>query len=281
MQEEPEDSISALEPKTFPSENNSPLPVIDKNMPTNVMLGNEVSDRYKQIARQVWRISAKVMLGLVCLSVFFVVVFKFVPPLFTPLMASRSLEAIFSGKDSHIYYEWTPYEDISPEAALAVVASEDQAFPTHWGFDLGEIKKAVKQNKVRKRKRGASTITQQVAKNMFLWNGRSYFRKGLEAYFTILLEVIWGKERILEVYLNIAETGDRTFGVQAASKRFFGVPAHKISRRQAATLAAVLPNPRRFSARNPSGYIQGRTNFIVRQIRQLGGTAYLKDLRSF
>ena len=227
------------------------------------------------------RLTAKFVLGIMFFSFVLVLFFKFVPPWFTPLMAYRSIDALFSGKDSHIYYTWTPLENISPEAAIAVVASEDQNFPRHGGFDLSEIRKAVKQNKVRKRPRGASTISQQVAKNMFLWNGRSYFRKGLEAYFTLLIEWIWGKERIIEVYLNVAEMGDRTFGVEAASQRFFGISANKISRCQAATLAAVLPNPRHFSAKRPSAYTKSRISFIVRQIRQLGGPAYLGDVRNF
>jgi len=224
---------------------------------------------------------AKVLLGLIAFSFVLVIFFKFFPPWFTPLMAYRSLEAVFSGEDSHIYYEWTPYEKISPEAAIAVVAAEDQVFPKHWGFDVREIKKAVEENKVRKQPRGASTISQQVAKNVFLWNGRSYFRKGLEAYFTVLIELIWGKERILEMYLNVAEMGDRTFGVQAASQRFFHVPADQLSRKQAAALAAVLPNPQRFSVQKPSPYVRTRTRFIVRQVKQLGGPSYLKNLRKF
>jgi monofunctional biosynthetic peptidoglycan transglycosylase len=245
------------------------------------MLIQFLPPHYREKGERLVRLITRFLLGCVAFSLILVVVFKFVPPCFTPLMAYRSVEALTSGEDSHIGYEWTPYEDISPEVAIAVVASEDQNFPRHWGFDLNEIRKAVKSNKVRKRPRGASTISQQVAKNMFLWNGRSYFRKGLEAYFTLLIEVIWGKERILEVYLNIAETGERTFGVEAAAQRFFGTSAGKISRRQAATLAAVLPNPRHFSAKQPSPYIKSRTRFIVKQIRQLGGPAYLSDLREF
>lgn len=245
------------------------------------MLIKFLSPYYREKGERLVRLIARILLGYVAFSLVLVVIFKFVPPCFTPLMAYRSVEALVVGKDSHIYYEWTPYEHISPEAAIAVVASEDQNFPRHWGFDLNEIRKAVKSNKVRKRPRGASTISQQVAKNMFLWNGRSYFRKGLEAYFTLLIEVIWGKERILEVYLNIAEMGERTFGVEAATQRFFDISARKISRRQAATLAAVLPNPRHFSAKKPSSYIKSRTGFIVKQIRQLGGPAYLSDLRKF
>ena len=235
--------------------------------------------RSKYGVRRLLRLLAKGALALLAFSILMVFIYKFVPPVFTPLMIIRSTEALLAGKDSQISYDWTTYNNISPEAAIAVVASEDQSFPDHFGFDLDEIQKAMAQKKVRKR--GASTISQQVAKNVFLWNGRSYFRKGLEAYFTVLIELIWGKKRILEVYLNVAEMGDRTFGVQAASQRYFGVSARQLSRRQAALLASVLPNPRRFSVSRPSRYVKGRANFIARQMRALGGPVYLKDLRSF
>lgn len=254
------------------------------------LAGAQPTSKFFRVIRIVWwrivstnfiRIVAKVLLGLLAFSTFMVVVFKFVPPFRTPLMISRSVGAMIGGKDSHIRYDWTPYEEISREAAIAVVASEDQNFPNHWGFDLGEIKKAITQSKTGKRTRGASTISQQVAKNVFLWNGRSFLRKGLEVYFTMLIELVWGKERILEVYLNVAEMGDMTFGVQAASQRYFKKPANKITRKQAALLAAVLPNPRRFLVKKPSRYVRGRANFITQQIRLLGGPAYLSDLRSF
>ena len=158
------------------------------------------------------------------------------------------------------------------------MASEDQQFPVHWGFDFDEIQDAIKENKTRKRPRGASTISQQVAKNVFLWNGRSYIRKGLEVYFTVLIELIWGKKRILEVYLNVAETGPLTFGVEAASQRYYGHTAKLLSRDEAARIAAVLPNPIKFSIQNPSGYVLRRTRQISRQMRALGGQKYLKNL---
>ena len=156
------------------------------------------------------------------------------------------------------------------------MASEDQNFPNHWGFDFDQIYNAVTEK--RKRARGASTISQQVAKNVFLWHGRSFIRKGLEAYFTVLIEVIWDKERILEVYLNVAEMGKMTFGVEAASLRYYNKSAKKLTRYEAARIAAVLPNPVRFSIKNPSGYVQKRTGQIVRQMRYLGGQKYIADL---
>lgn len=211
-------------------------------------------------------------------SVGWVIVLKYVPVWVTPLVISRKIDAMRAGQDSHIYKRWRAYDDISKEAALAVVASEDQNFPTHWGFDFDEIKDAIRENQTRKRARGASTISQQVAKNVFLWSGRSYLRKALEVYFTTLIELIWGKKRILEVYLNVAETGPLTFGVEAAASRFYGHTAERLSRDEAARIAAVLPNPLKLSIRQPSAYVQSRTRQIARQMRYLGGQAYIRNL---
>lgn len=211
-------------------------------------------------------------------SIGWVIALKYIPVWVTPLVVSRKIDAMQTSGDSHIYKSWRSYDDISKEAALAVVASEDQAYPTHWGFDFDEIQDAIKENQYRKRPRGASTISQQVAKNVFLWNGRSYVRKLLEVYFTMLIELIWGKKRILEVYLNVAETGPLTFGVEAASERFYGHPASSLSRDEAARMAAVLPNPILLSIRRPSAYVQRRTRQISRQMRYLGGQKYIRNL---
>jgi monofunctional biosynthetic peptidoglycan transglycosylase len=175
-------------------------------------------------------------------------------------------------------YQWLPIEQISPHMALAVVASEDQKFPTHNGFDVSAIKLAVSDKIKGGRLRGASTITQQVARNLFLWQGRSFIRKGLEAWMTVLLEWLWPKERILEVYLNIAETGKRTFGVQAASLRYFAKSANALDPEQAALLAAILPNPRRMHADQPSEYVLRRRDKILQQMCDLGGNHYLHDI---
>lgn len=228
----------------------------------------------------VWavRLLAKLIILTFLVTFGWVVLLKYLPVSFTPLMISRKMEAVGNGESSKIYKDWTPYEELSKEAALAVVASEDQDFPRHWGFDFDEIQDAIKENKTRKRPRGASTISQQVAKNVFLWNGRSYLRKGLEVYFTFLIELIWGKERILEVYLNVAEMGPMTFGVEAASRRYYGHSAKILTRTEAARIAAVLPNPRLFSIKKPSDYIQKRTRQISRQMRYLGGRRYLENL---
>ncbi|MFC5411034.1 monofunctional biosynthetic peptidoglycan transglycosylase [Larkinella bovis] len=224
------------------------------------------------------RLVTKLVLLSFLISLGWVILLKYLPVSVTPLMISRKLEAIGENQNSQLYKDWTPYEDISKEAALAVVASEDQAFPKHWGFDFDEIQDALKENQRRKRPRGASTISQQVAKNVFLWNGRSYLRKGLEVYFTFLIELIWGKERILEVYLNVAETGPLTFGVEAASRRYYGHSSRTLTRTEAARIAAVLPNPRLFSIKKPSAYTQKRTRQISQQMRYLGGQRYLENL---
>ena len=234
--------------------------------------------RERPLLERVYRFCIRVFLWLFFGSIGYVIVLKYVPVWVTPLIVSRWLGTMGTDESGHIYKKWRPYESISQEAALAVVASEDQAFPAHWGFDFDEIQDAIKENQRRKRPRGASTISQQVAKNVFLWNGRSYVRKGLEVYFTVLIELIWGKKRILEVYLNVAETGPMTFGVEAASKRYYGHPAASLSRFEAARIAAVLPNPRQLAISHPSNYVQRRTTQIARQMRALGGQRYIRNL---
>ncbi|HEY8570133.1 monofunctional biosynthetic peptidoglycan transglycosylase [Microbulbifer sp.] len=175
-----------------------------------------------------------------------------------------------------VHQTWRPLEKISGNLQMAVIAAEDQKFPQHFGFDIGSLQKALSEK--RKRTRGASTITQQTAKNLFLWNGRSYLRKALEAWFTLLMEILWPKERILEVYLNIAEFGEGVYGAEAAARQFFGTSAQQLTRWQSGLLAAVLPNPKQMSARRPSAYVQGRAATINQQVKQLGGTAYLDSL---
>ena len=226
---------------------------------------------------KLWRWTLKAALYFIVGSIGMTIVLKWVPIWITPTMIERKLEAIFKGKESEIYYDWTSYNNISTEMALAVVASEDQRFPTHFGFDFEALENAFKNNLKGRRIKGASTISQQVAKNVFLWQDRSYIRKALEVWFTMLIEVIWGKERILEVYLNVAETGTMTFGVEAAATRYFNKNASSLSRTEAARIAAVLPNPNRFLIARPSGYVQRRTNAISRQMRMLG-RGYIAEL---
>jgi monofunctional glycosyltransferase len=202
---------------------------------------------------------------------------------FTPMTSAMMLEARVRAwaaqqRSAPIDFQWASLEQISPQAAIAVIASEDQLFPFHAGFDFNSIREAVRASERGKRLRGASTISQQVAKNMFLWSGHSFVRKGLEAYFTVLIEWLWPKERILEMYLNIAQFGDGIYGVQAAAQRFWHTPALRLSSAQAALLAAVLPNPQRLHAERPSRYVLQRRDWILGQMRALGGDAYLRAL---
>jgi monofunctional biosynthetic peptidoglycan transglycosylase len=211
-------------------------------------------------------------LGFLLVSLLPVLLLRWIPPPTSAVMLARTL---VEGRSQD--YRWVPIEHIAPSAALAVVAAEDQKFPVHWGFDLDAIRTAAERNVRGGRLRGARTITQQVARNLFLWQGRSYLRKGLEAWMTLLLEIAWPKRRILEVYLNIAEMGERTFGVQAAARRFFARPAADLSPEQAALLAAVLPNPRRFHADRPSAYVIERRDHILGQMSRLG-PGYLRGI---
>jgi monofunctional biosynthetic peptidoglycan transglycosylase len=177
-----------------------------------------------------------------------------------------------------IRHRWVDWSRISPQVKVAVIASEDQKFPEHHGFDFDSINDAIEERERGRRVRGASTISQQVAKNLFLWPGQSWVRKGLEAWLTLLIETLWPKQRILEVYLNVAEFGRGVFGVGAASEIYFGKPAARLSAYDAALLAAVLPAPKRLRANAPSAYVRARQAWIVGQMRGLGGTALLKEL---
>ncbi|HET8898640.1 MAG TPA: monofunctional biosynthetic peptidoglycan transglycosylase [Rhodanobacteraceae bacterium] len=205
-----------------------------------------------------------------------VLLLRFVPPPTSAFMLERRVAAWRQGEhDFRLRQHWVPWSRLSPWLPLAMVAGEDQKFPFHHGFDVGAIQDALAEADDGGRLRGASTISQQTAKNLFLWGGRSFVRKGLEAYFTVLLEVLWPKQRILEVYANIAELGDGIYGADAASRAYFGHPAASLSPHQAALLAATLPNPRRLHADRPSAYVARRAAWIERQMRQLGGPAYL------
>lgn len=210
------------------------------------------------------------------LSWLMVLVLRFVPPWTSAVMMERHVSAWLHGEEHfHLQQHWVPWAQVSPYVPLAMVAGEDQKFPFHHGFDLDSIQDALDKADEGRRLRGASTISQQTAKNLFLWNGRSFVRKGLEAYFTVLLELTWPKQRILEVYMNIAELGDGIYGVGAASEAYFHLPPARLSPAQAARLAAVLPSPRRLHVDRPSAYVQRRTAWIERQMQQLGGPGYL------
>jgi monofunctional biosynthetic peptidoglycan transglycosylase len=209
-------------------------------------------------------------------SVLLVLLLRFVHPPLSAVMAEDWIAAKAGGDRSFtLRQRWTPWQRVSPALPIALVAAEDQRFPDHHGFDFEAIQRAIEEADDGERMRGASTISQQVAKNLFLWSGRSFVRKGLEAYFTVLIEALWPKRRILEVYLNIAEFGQGTYGVGAASEQFFRTTPDRLDARQSALLAAVLPNPRRFHVDHPSPYVQRRAAWIQRQANQLGGAAYL------
>jgi len=201
---------------------------------------------------------------------------RWIAPPMTAVMLERRVDAWRSSRPYRVDYQWVRWNQISPQAALAVIAAEDQNFPTHHGFDLESIQKALAEHEHGRRLRGASTISQQVAKNVFLWSGRSLVRKGLEAYFTVLIELTWSKHRILEVYLNIIELGDGVFGVEAAGRRYFQKRAVQLGAGETALLAAVLPNPLLLKADRPSAYVEERRAWILQQMEMLGGTAFVK-----
>lgn len=216
---------------------------------------------------------------LVALSVLQVLALRFVDPPLSMVMVEHRVGAWTRGEDDfRIRYQWRDLERIAPALPLAAIAAEDQRFAEHRGFDLEAIERAREAHERGERLRGASTISQQTAKNVFLWSGRSWVRKGLEAWYTVLMETLWSKQRILEMYVNVAEFGEGVYGAQAASQAFYGVDADGLSPAQAARLAAVLPSPRRYSAAEPGPYVQRRTGQIQRQMRQIGGESYLDQL---
>ena len=201
-------------------------------------------------------------------SILAVVVYRFLPVYFTPLMISRCFEQMGRGEDIKLYHEWIPLREMPRSMPVAVMASEDQRFLIHHGFDYQAIEQAAKDHlEGGKKLRGGSTISQQTAKNVFLWQGRSWLRKGLEAYFTFLIEAMWSKQRIMEVYLNSIEMGDGIYGVQACAERNFGLDARNLSRSDCALIAATLPNPRRFSSKNPGPYMRKRLRQIETQMK--------------
>jgi monofunctional biosynthetic peptidoglycan transglycosylase len=217
-------------------------------------------------------------LGFLGLSALSVLVFRWAPVPFSALMAQRRIQSWGGDKPYAARHQWVPLDEIAPCMGVAVIAGEDQNFPDHFGFDWKAIEKAVEHNESSRRKRGASTVSMQTAKNLFLWESRSWLRKGFEAYFTLLLESTWPKKRILEVYLNIVEFGDGIYGVEAASRAYFGKAAKRLTPSEAALLAAVLPNPHKYRANAPSEYVRGRQEWILGQMRQLGGEQVVKAL---
>lgn len=195
---------------------------------------------------------------------------RWIEPPTSAFMIQRRIAGLLDADAPTIRYDWVDWEHIAPAVPLAFVAAEDQRFPHHWGFDLEAVGRAIEESRGDGRMRGASTISQQVAKNLFLWPGRSWIRKGVEAYLTVWIELLWPKRRILEVYVNVAELGDGIYGVQAAARHYFGKSAAALTPSEAARLAVVLPSPRRYSVTRPSAWVRERAAWVRRQMLQLG-----------
>jgi monofunctional biosynthetic peptidoglycan transglycosylase len=215
-------------------------------------------------------ILSKVLLWFLMVTVLWVLVYRFVNPPITLLMIQRNMERSADDKSSKMEKTWVDFDDISDNMKRAAVSAEDQLFLKHIGFDVKAIEKAFATNKKGKKIKGGSTISQQTAKNVFLWPGRSWVRKGFEAYFTLLIEILWSKERILEVYLNVIEMGDGVYGAEAAAQEYFGKSCRKLTKSQSALIAACFPNPRRWTPRKPTQYIKHRQYLILRNMRRLG-----------
>lgn len=224
--------------------------------------------------KRVFRFLLKCCVWFVILTVLWVVIYRYIPIYYTPLMAIRSFEN--TEKSSTFKHNWVDIEDISIHLQKAVICSEDQKFVNHNGFDIEAIEKAYQNNKKSKRIKGASTISQQTAKNVFLWPSRSWLRKGLETYFTFLIEKLWSKERILEVYLNSIEMGNGVYGAEAASQHWFGTSAKRLNINQSAAIAAILPNPRRYKAQPVTSYISARKQWIIKQMGFYGPLKFPK-----
>lgn len=226
----------------------------------------------KRFLKRVWRIFLWVVILYFGSSIFFVVTYRFINPPMTPLMVIRVVQQATGGQTIKLKKSWVSLSKISLNLPLAVVASEDNLFLEHSGFDMEAIEKAMDYNERKrgKRVRGGSTISQQTAKNVFLWPQRSWLRKGLEAYFTVLIEFVWGKERIMEVYLNVIETGKGIYGAEAASQIYFEKPAEKLTRGEAALIAAILPNPQRWNPSSPTPYLRGRQQWILWNMGNIG-----------
>lgn len=225
------------------------------------------------------KLLSRLLAGFFAFTIAWVLLYRFVPVPYTPLMAVRAIQQAWNPKQElRFRKDWVSIDSISPHLVTAVIAAEDQKFSTHHGFDIAAIKAAMAHNskKTRSPIKGASTISQQTAKNAFLWPNRDWVRKGLEAYFTVLIELLWGKERIMEVYLNVIEMGDGIYGAEAAARHYFGKSAAQLTRQEAASIAAILPSPRRWSATKPGNYTRQRIYWIQRQMNNLG-TISLND----
>ncbi|NGO89220.1 MAG: monofunctional biosynthetic peptidoglycan transglycosylase [Halomonas sp.] len=237
-----------------------------------------VNRALRRVLRLLWRLVWRGALAFVLLSVALVWLFRFVPPPGSMVMVERKVQSWVHREPITIQHQWRSWDNLSNNAKLAVIAAEDQRFPIHRGFDVVELRRAWEASRDGSRLRGASTLSQQTAKNVFLWSGRSWLRKGLEAWFTLLIETFWSKQRILEVYLNVAEWDTGVFGLEAAADHYFGASGSALTERQASLLAAILPSPRTRSASRPDAQVERRSQWIRQQMRNLGGTAYLERL---
>lgn len=222
------------------------------------------------LGKRIWQYTYRTILTLWFLSIASVVLLKYVPVYFTPLMILRSCQSILDGKTPRNDKKWVSLDEISKNLTIACIASEDNLFIQHNGFSERAIKQAMIERLEGKRIRGGSTISQQTAKNVFTFCTRTWFRKGIETYYTILIELIWGKERIMEVYLNIVELGNGIYGAEAASQHYWGIPASKLSKAQSALMAAALPNPRHYSISHPGPYMQKRQKQILNLMPKMG-----------
>ncbi len=221
----------------------------------------------------------RIIAGFIIISSLIVLLFRWVNPLTSSFMMQRSVSAWWNGEDQfELYYEWTSWDDMSSHIKMAAIASEDQNFANHWGIDFASVQEALEEYERGQGLRGASTITQQTAKNLFLWPNQSYVRKGIEAYFSLLIELFWPKKRILEVYLNIAEFGDGIYGVESAADRYFYTTAARLSKSQSALMVTALPAPKRYNLASPSGYMLSRRDWVMQYMDLLGGTYYLDKL---
>lgn len=236
-----------------------------------------------RLAACVRRWVLRIFIGVVAMWLAAILLFAFLPVPFSAVMFDRQFSAWLSGDFAYVAHsDWVSMDEIAAVAPLAVIAAEDQKFPQHWGFDFDAISAALKHNERHENRiRGASTLSQQTVKNLLLWDGRSWVRKGLEAGLTAVVELVWTKRRILTVYLNIAEFGPGIFGIEAASRQFFNKPASRLTASEAAMLAAVLPNPIRYRASKPSGYVMRRQQWILRQMSQIGGENFLEANRLY
>lgn len=227
--------------------------------------------RKNKLSRKLLKVAVRLLLAFLIITNLVVILYSFVPVPISPLMVIRSVQQKQAGKELRLKKDWVSFDALPNNLQLAVVCTEDQNFLKHNGFDFEQIKKAVEENKQRKKARGASTISQQTAKNVFLWPKSSWVRKGLEVYFTMLIELWWSKERIMTVYLNVIEFGDGIYGAEAAAQHFFGKPAIKLNNSQAALLASVLPNPLKYNAERPGVYLRKRQLWTLNQMRLWGG----------